>query len=67
MRRLSCFRRILILSSGGDYFHQPHSCDSSPVLCSVAFRSGFICSLVLDLDPDRRFLSVTSRWSGAGT
>ena len=24
-----------------DGFHQPHSCDPSPVLCSVAFQSSF--------------------------
>ena len=32
-----------------DCFQQPHSCDPSPVLCSVAFQSSFVGSL-LDLD-----------------
>ena len=32
-----------------DRFQQQHSCDSSPVLCSVAFWSSFICSLLLVL------------------
>ena len=34
-----------------DSFHQPHSCHPSSVLCSVAFRSCFIRSLLLDLNP----------------
>ena len=34
-----------------DSFQQPHSCDPFPVLCSVAFRSGSIRRLLLDLDP----------------
>ena len=34
-----------------DSLQQSHSCDSSPVLCSVAFRSSLIRSLLLDLDP----------------
>ena len=34
-----------------DAFQQPQSCDPSSVLCSVAFRSSFVCSLLLDLDP----------------
>ena len=34
-----------------DSFQQPHSCDLSPLLCAVAFRSSFVCSLLLDLDP----------------
>ena len=34
-----------------DRFQQPHFCDPPPVLCSVAFRSSFIHSLLLDLDP----------------
>ena len=31
-------------------FQQPQACGPSPVLCSVAFRSSFICSLLLALD-----------------
>ena len=44
-----------------DSFQQPHPCDPSPVLCSVAFRSSFIRRLLLDLylyggnDSDGRF------------
>ena len=34
-----------------DSFQQPHSCDPTPVLYSVAFRSSSLCSLLLDLDP----------------
>ena len=34
-----------------DSCQQSHSCDLSPVLSSVAFRSSFIHSLLLDLDP----------------
>ena len=34
-----------------DSFQQPHACASSPVLCSVAFRSSFIRRLLLDMDP----------------
>ena len=37
--------------SSADILQQPHSCDPSPVLCSVAFRSSYILSLLLDLDP----------------
>ena len=42
-------------------FQQPHSCHPSPILCSVAFRSSFIRSLLLGLvpygrcDPDGMF------------
>ena len=32
-----------------DNFQQPYSCDLSLVLCSVVFRSIFVCSLLLDL------------------
>ena len=32
-------------------FEQPHSCDPSPVLCSVAFRSSVVPKLLLDLVP----------------
>ena len=35
-----------------DSFQHPYSCDSCPVLCSVAFRFSFVCSLLLDLDPN---------------
>ena len=35
-----------------DSFQQTHSCDFSPVLCSVAFWSIFVRSLLLDLDPN---------------
>ena len=35
-----------------DSFHQPYSCETCLVLCSVAFRSSFVRSLLLDLDPD---------------
>ena len=34
-----------------DSFQRAHFCDPSPVLCSVAFRSISISSLLLDLDP----------------
>ena len=34
-----------------DCFQQSYSCDSSPGLCSVAFQSSIIRSLLLDLDP----------------
>ena len=34
-----------------DSFQQPHSCDFSLVLCSIAFRSSFIRSLLLGLNP----------------
>ena len=34
-----------------DISQQPHSCEPSPVLCSVVFRSSFIRSLLVDLDP----------------
>ena len=34
-----------------DSFQQPHSCDPFPVLCSIAFRSSSVCSLLLDLNP----------------
>ena len=34
-----------------DCFQQPHACDPSPLLCSAAFRSSFVHSLLLDLDP----------------
>ena len=34
-----------------DSCRQPHSCDSTSVLCSVAFQSSFVCSLLLDLNP----------------
>ena len=34
-----------------DSFQQPRYGDPSPVLCSVAFRSIIVCSLLLDLDP----------------
>ena len=30
---------------------QPHSCDPYSVLCSVAFRSSLVRSLLLDLNP----------------
>ena len=33
-----------------DSFQKLHSCDPSPVLCSVASCSSLICSLLLDLD-----------------
>ena len=33
-----------------DSFQQPHICDPSSVLCSVAFRSSFIRRLLLDPD-----------------
>ena len=36
---------------GRDNFQQSHSCDLSPVLCCVAFRSSFVRSLLLNLDP----------------
>ena len=51
-----------------DSFQQPHSCDPSPVLCSVAFRLCSIRRLLLDMNPyggnylDGMFLSFTSRW-----
>ena len=54
-----------------DSFQQPHSCDPSPVLYSVAFRSSCIRSLLLDLDPfeendpDGMFPLFTSRWLGS--
>ena len=32
-------------------FQQPHSCDTFPVLCSVAFQSSFNRRLLLELDP----------------
>ena len=54
-----------------DRFQQPHSCDPSPVLCSVVFRSGFLCSLLLDLNPhggndlDGIFPLFTSRCFGS--
>ena len=32
-----------------DQFQLPHSCDPSPVLCSVAFHTSFIRSLLLNL------------------
>ena len=44
-----------------DSFQQPHFCNTSLVLCSVAFRSSSIFSLLLGLnpysgnDPDGRF------------
>ena len=44
MRRPHCFRRR-------DDFHQQHSCNSSPVLFSVAFLFSFVCGLLLDWDP----------------
>ena len=34
-----------------DHFQQPHSCNPSPVQCSVAFRSSFVRSLLLNVDP----------------
>ena len=34
-----------------DSFQQPHSCDPSPILGSIAFRSSFIRNLLLNLDP----------------
>ena len=34
-----------------DSFQLPHSCDPSPVLCSVTFRSSFCTQFALDLDP----------------
>ena len=34
-----------------DSFQQPHFCDPSPVLCSVAFRSSSTRRFILDLDP----------------
>ena len=34
-----------------DSFKQPHSCEPSPVLYSVAFRFSFIRNFLLDLDP----------------
>ena len=49
-----------------DSFQQPHSCDPSPVLYSVVFRSSFIRRLLLDPDPyggnnpDSMFLLFTS-------
>ena len=30
------------------YFQQPYSCDPSPVLYTVAFRSNFVRSLLVD-------------------
>ena len=35
---------------GRDSFQQSHSCDPSPVLHFIAFRSCFVRSLLLDLD-----------------
>ena len=35
---------------GRDSFQQPNSCDPSPTLCSVVFRSSFVRSSLLDLD-----------------
>ena len=37
--------------NSAESFQQPHSCDPSPALFSVAFRSSFVRSLLLDLDP----------------
>ena len=56
-----------------DGFHNPHACDSSPVLCCVAFQSSFVRSLLLDLDlyggsyPDGMFpLFLPAGGQGAG-
>ena len=52
-------------------FYKPHSCDPSPVLCIVAFRSSFVRSLLLDLNPyggkdsEGMFPLHTSRWLGS--
>ena len=44
-----CFRRTLTLSSAEACFSN-FILVTFPVLCSVAFRSSFVCSLLLDLD-----------------
>ena len=51
MRGLACHFWWTGDLSWSDSFHTPHFCDLTPVLCSVAFRSSFIRSLLLDLDP----------------
>ena len=47
--KASLFSAIFEAKQCSDSFQQPHSCDSSPVLCSIAFRSSFVTSLLLDL------------------
>ena len=50
-----------------DNFHRPNSSDTFSILCCFAFRSSFVRSLLLDLDPyarndrDGMFLFFTSR------
>ena len=50
-KKASLFSVHFVAKQFRDGFHLPHSCGSSPVLCSVAFPSSFVRSLILDLDP----------------
>ena len=43
-------RRLTNAKQCRDSFQQPYFCDPSPVICSVAFWSRFVHSLLLDLD-----------------
>ena len=45
-----CFR-ITYAKQCRDSLQQPRSCNLCSVLCSVSFRSSFVRSLLLDLDP----------------
>ena len=64
---VSLFSAHLDAKQCTDSFQQPQACDPFPLMCFVAFRSSFICNLVLDLnscggnDPDGMFPFFTSR------
>ena len=51
MRRPPCFLAHFDAKQCKNSFQQPHSSDPSSFLCSIAFQSRYICSLLLDLDP----------------